>query len=175
MTDERPFPWRTIIAGQIAASLIALTAVVDLPTKLVWNASASVPIGFYVIRPAGRLQTAQLVLAQLPEPLAAFLAEGGYVGRGVPLLKRVAALPGQTVCRHGATITVEGRQLAQARDRDRRGRPLPQWTGCRTLTESEVFLMNWDEPGSLDGRYFGPLPASTIVGRATPLWLDGVQ
>ena len=29
---------------------------------------------------------------------------------------------------------------------------------------------NWSKD-SFDGRYFGPLPASTIVGRADPLWI----
>jgi type IV secretory pathway protease TraF len=31
--------------------------------------------------------------------------------------------------------------------------------------------MNWDEPASLDGRYFGPIPLHAIVGRAAPLWI----
>ena len=30
--------------------------------------------------------------------------------------------------------------------------------------------MNWDEPDSLDGRYFGPTPRSALLGRARPLW-----
>jgi hypothetical protein len=30
--------------------------------------------------------------------------------------------------------------------------------------------MNRDAPDSLDGRYFGPLPLSTVVGRAVPVW-----
>jgi type IV secretory pathway protease TraF len=30
--------------------------------------------------------------------------------------------------------------------------------------------MNWDEPDSLDGRYFGPISAAAIVGRARPIW-----
>lgn len=38
------------------------------------------------------------------------------------------------------------------------------------IGQDEVFLMNRDEPASLDGRYFGPIPASAIVGRAQPLW-----
>ena len=42
--------------------------------------------------------------------------------------------------------------------------------GCHVLADSEIFLMNWDEPASLDSRYFGPLPLSGIVGRAAPLW-----
>ena len=60
--------------------------------------------------------------------------------------------------------------MGAARERDRRGRPLPVWQGCRLVAEGEVFLMNWDEPASLDGRYFGPIPSSAIVGRAEPLW-----
>jgi type IV secretory pathway protease TraF len=38
------------------------------------------------------------------------------------------------------------------------------------LAGDEVFLMNWDEPASLDGRYFGPIPLHAVVGRAVPLW-----
>ncbi len=170
MTKARHFPWRTLIAVQIAVSVIATTMVVDLPTKLVWNASASVPIGLYAIRPIERLEVADLVLARPPEPLAAFLADGGYVPLGVPLLKRVAALPGQTVCRDGREVTVDGVTLAVARERDRMGRPLPHWNGCRSLVDGEVFLLNRDAPSSLDGRYFGPLPANAIVGRASLIW-----
>ena len=43
--------------------------------------------------------------------------------------------------------------------RDRRGRPLPVWQGCRVVGADEVFVMNWQSADSLDGRYFGPVPA----------------
>jgi type IV secretory pathway protease TraF len=32
--------------------------------------------------------------------------------------------------------------------------------------------MNWDEPDSLDGRYFGPLPRSAVIARAIPILTD---
>ena len=32
--------------------------------------------------------------------------------------------------------------------------------------------MNTAVPESLDSRYFGPLPASTVIGTATPLYTD---
>jgi type IV secretory pathway protease TraF len=32
--------------------------------------------------------------------------------------------------------------------------------------------MNWRSEYSLDGRYFGLLSASTIVGRAVPVWTE---
>jgi type IV secretory pathway protease TraF len=30
--------------------------------------------------------------------------------------------------------------------------------------------MNWQSEDSLDGRYFGPIPASAIIGQALPVW-----
>jgi type IV secretory pathway protease TraF len=32
--------------------------------------------------------------------------------------------------------------------------------------------MSRQSANSLDGRYFGPLPAASIVGRAIPLWTE---
>ena len=138
--------------------------------RFVWNVSESVPTGLYRAQPVRRLDVTTLVVAYPPEPLATFLADGGYLPRGVPLIKRVLALPGQTVCRTGLTIAVDKIEMGAARERDRRGRRLPTWQGCRTVANGEVFLMNWDEPASLDGRYFGPIPLNAIVGRAEPLW-----
>ena len=76
------------------------------------------------------------------------------------------------MCRTGHTITVDGQAIGDALDRDRRGRELPIWQGCRVIADDELFLMNWQVRDSLDGRYFGPLPASSVIGRATPLYTD---
>ena len=86
------------------------------------------------------------------------------------MLKRVLALPGQTVCRIGSTITVDGIEMGEARERDRSGRPLPVWKGCNVVGEGELFLMNWQAADSFDGRYFGMMPAAAIMGRVLPVW-----
>jgi conjugative transfer signal peptidase TraF len=153
-------------------SLLGFASIASLAPRLIWNASASTPVGFYTIGDAGSLDVTDLVAVDAPEPLATFLSDGGYLPRGVPLLKRVAALPGQRVCRTGLALTVDGVPMGDALDRDRRGRPLPVWQGCRLVAAGELFLMNWQVRDSLDGRYFGPLPASTVIGRATPLYTD---
>jgi conjugative transfer signal peptidase TraF len=160
------------VATQAVGTLVA-TAVADPPTRLVWNATASAPIGFYTIETAEALKVPELVALMPPEPLEQFMVERGYIGRGVPLLKRVLGLPGQRVCRSGATITVDGVEMGDALERDRMGRDLPVWQGCRIIRDGELFLMNWDVRDSLDGRYFGPVPASSVIGRALPLWTDG--
>jgi conjugative transfer signal peptidase TraF len=151
---------------------MAIAAFVDFPTKLIWNASASTPIGLYSIAPADRFEVTDLVAVRAPESLAAFMVERGYIGRGVPLMKRVAGVPGQQVCRRDHTVTVDGVPLGDALDRDHLGRSLPVWQGCHRIAEGELFLMNWSVRDSLDGRYFGPLPTSTVIGQATPLWTD---
>lgn len=153
----------------LAAALIATIVLEPLPLYI-WNASASVPIGLYRLRSAYQFQVTELVAVQPPEPLATFLDLNGYLPVGVPMLKRILALPGQTVCRSGLTISVDDVAMGDARDRDGRGRPLPRWEGCRVVGEGELFLMNWQSDDSLDGRYFRFLPASAVIGRALPVW-----
>jgi type IV secretory pathway protease TraF len=74
---------------------------------VIWNASASVPTGFYRVGPIRKLMVNDLVIVMPPEPLAIFLANRGYLPRGVPLIKPVLALAGQTVCREDLRILVD--------------------------------------------------------------------
>ena len=159
----------------LGVGAIALPQLVNRPPWLVWNASASVPIGLYAVDAIIDVQTGDLVVVTPPEPLAGFLADRGYLPRGVPLLKHVAAVAGQTVCRVGRSVTVDAIEMGEARERDGRGRALPVWEGCRVIRRDEVFLMNPQSADLLDGRYFGPLPAASVVGRAIPLWVDQTE
>ena len=166
MTQAR----RTFLLSGIALTLIGASAVVRSDPLVLWNPSPSVPVGFYIVTPIDTLEVGALVAVRPPMPLETWLVDNRYVGRDTPLLKRIAALPGAEVCREGSAIQIDGEAIAEAQDRDRLDRPLPVWTGCRVLAEGQIFLLNAREPASLDGRYFGPLDADTITGRATPLW-----
>jgi len=160
----------TLAIMVVGVALESFTMRVKPMPRLVWNASASVPIGLYSVDHVSKLAVTNLVVAIPPEPLATFLAERGYLPIGVPLIKRILALPGQTVCRSELLISVDGIAMGAALVRDSRDRALPVWQGCRVIAQGEVFLMNWDEAASLDGRYFGPIPLSAIVGCALPVW-----
>jgi conjugative transfer signal peptidase TraF len=153
---------------------VAVVPPVD-PPLIIWNASASVPLGLYAVEPPIALRVADLVIVRPPEPLAEFLADRAYLPRGVPLLKHILALYGQSVCRDALAVTIDGTAVGVARERDSRGRPLPSWSGCRTLGQDEIFLLNPRSADSLDGRYFGLLPASSVVGRAIPIWTIGEE
>ena len=161
-----------IIATALATMGVGYPGLTPMPIKLIWNASASAPIGFYTIDFDGPFEVTDLVAVDAPEPLATFLADRGYLPKGVPLMKRVLAVSGQTVCRTNLTITVDRVEVGTALERDRAGRDLPVWQGCRRIPTGEIFLMNWQVRDSLDGRYFGPTSTDHNNGRAVPLWTD---
>ncbi|MHB8886154.1 MAG: S26 family signal peptidase [Methylovirgula sp.] len=161
-----------LMASCYSVAAATWPALITSPPKLIWNASASVPEGLYAVRSASAFDITDLVAVMPPEPIAVFLADRGYLPRGVPMMKHILALPGQTVCREKRRITIDRVDVGEAQIHDSRGRDLPAWEGCRTLRLGEVFLMNPGVPDSFDGRYFGPLPANSIIGRAIPLWTD---
>ena len=135
---------------------------------LLWNASASVPIGLYV-RTARPPRVGALVLLRLPQPVRSLAAARGYLPDGALLIKPVAAGAGDLVCREGPRVAINGRTVARAARADRKGRPLPRWSGCRRLTAALLFAVS-PEPDSFDGRYFGPLSRGTLRGTALPVW-----
>ena len=169
--SRRRYVMATAIAASAFAAAFVAIAVADPLPRVIWNASASAPIGLYRIHLDSDPPIGALVAIAPPEQLSRWLSARGYLPEGVPLLKHVAAKAGQRVCRVGVVVSVDARRVAIARARDGQGRPLPVWQGCRTLQADELLLLNPAHPDSLDGRYFGPLPASTVIGRATPLWL----
>lgn len=162
-----------LLTGYCAIGALVIPAFVRPVPRLVWNASASVPVGLYAARPAGSAKRGDLVAAHAPAPVARLMAERGYLPLRLPMLKHVAAVAGQVVCRSGLVVTIDGTRVAEARPRDRMGRPLPSWSGCRTLRSGEAFLLNPASADSFDGRYFGPVPARGIVAVLVPLWLPG--
>ena len=156
-----------IIAGAFGGLFITVAMLAPHP-RLIWNASASEPVGLYRVVAAEQPAVGDLVAIRPPARLARFLAERHYLPVDVPLLKQIAAGPGARICRHGSVVTVDGVRKAVAQLRDRHGRALPTWQGCRIVRRGELFLLA-GAPDSMDGRYFGPIPAKGLLGRASPI------
>ena len=153
--------------GLAACLLPALTR---LPVHLVFNPSDSVPRGWYRVETADELHRGDTVLVRLPARVQAFAAQRGYLPDGVPLLKRIEALPPQRVCIRGRVVFVDGHAVATALAHDSQQRSLPTWSECRALAAGEVFLLSDSHPASFDSRYWGPINASSVIGSAQPLW-----
>lgn len=152
--------WPVLGVALFILGCIALVAE-ETPALALVNESPSLPRGLYVRQPGAAVDRGAVVAIAQPPAARAYLG-----GLGMPaevlLIKRVAAVGGERVCRQGGALETPER-WSQILERDRRGQPLPAWSGCRTLGPDEVFLLG-DTPSSFDSRYFGPVPVSAITG-----------
>lgn len=160
---------RLAILGSAGLVLLIAPTVYSPAPRLVWNASASAPIGLYWVWPGDRPKRGEMVIARPPERWRALAAGRHYLPANVPLVKRVAAAPGNLVCASGPRILIDGKLAATRLTHDPAGRPLPWWQGCRRLERGEYLLL-MDAQGSFDGRYFGISRAGDLVGRARLIW-----
>ncbi|MGJ3648218.1 S26 family signal peptidase [Sphingomonas sp. GlSt437] len=160
---------RSVALGILMAGLGTTIALHPRPL-LVWNTTASAPLGLYAVGSAGALQTGDMVIARVPRAYRRLAAERRYLPENVPLVKRIAGGSGDTLCARGPTVFVNGTRVADRLAADRARRPMPWWTGCVTLRHGALFLLMADNPASFDGRYFGPTPRGDIIGSAWPLW-----
>ncbi|WP_417625060.1 S26 family signal peptidase [Paremcibacter congregatus] len=166
---------RSLFLVALATSgALLVAATTQFTPRLVYNASASMPLGFYRIADKHDLKLGDIVALKLPAKLQKLAEKRGYIGPDIPLLKRVFALKGDEVCRQGVQVFIKGRPMATALLRDSEGRNLPHWEGCLTLKENEFFALNPDVQTSFDGRYFGVLSRDFIIGKAHLLcWFEG--
>ncbi|MEO1662056.1 MAG: S26 family signal peptidase [Pseudomonadota bacterium] len=132
--------------------------------KLIWNRSASAPLGLYWVnnRPYA---IGDWAIVSAKSDVSQWATSHEFTGMDWPLIKRVSGVSGDEICRHEATILINRESVTFAHEVDGKGRTLPNWTGCIELEEHQVFLLN-SHPDSLDGRYFGPTEIGDLVGTA---------
>ena len=141
------------------------------------NTSSSMPRGIYRAVD-GELRPGAIVAACLPADVARFGMERHYLGPGEcpggaePVVKVVAALEGSVVEVTADHVRVDGDALRRSRPQreDRGGRPLQSASdGPRRLGRGEVWLHSPYEARSWDSRYFGPVPATSILFVVEPV------
>ncbi len=168
---------RILLALAATLGVAALTGPPLPAARWVYNPSDSVPRGWYRIerQPASvdALHVGDIVLARLPAEAAALAAQRGYLPERIPLLKRIGAMAPQWVCVAQRTVYLDDVPVALAREADGLGRGLPLWSHCRALRTGELFLLSATNPASFDSRYFGPIDAAAVLGRAQPMWTWG--
>jgi hypothetical protein len=91
-------------AAALALLGAGLAVTIAAPPRpiLVWNASASAPVGLYAVAATAPLKTGDMVIARIPGRYRQMAARRHYLPANVPLVKRVAAEPGDTICARGA-------------------------------------------------------------------------
>lgn len=158
---------RALLMTGVGIGLALFGLVFSPMDRLIWNRTASAPQGLYWLSDEP-FTPGRWVVVSGRSAEAQWAEEHGFVGRNWPLLKQIAGLPGDEICRSGVEVSINGKPVATARQRDSMGRALPVWQDCVLLNEGQVFLLA-PHPDSLDGRYFGATQRSDLVGVARPL------
>ena len=136
-------------------------------TILIWNRTPSVPIGLYHLTNA-RHECGVLVAYKPTDGERAWLTSQNIVGENWPLLKYIAALPGDRVCWNNGHVYVNNEDAGQLKNTG----SYTQLSGCNELRSGDVFLLS-PHPDSVDGRYFGVQKTRNIIGAAVPIWTKG--
>ncbi len=94
--------------------------------------------------------------------------------RGGDLVKRVIALPGQTIYSSGGSIYVNGRLLSEPYlpRYDLLGPPIPDASSRHPyrVPPGEFYMLGDNRAISCDSRYWGPIEGSSIVGKVVLVW-----
>lgn len=159
-------------------AIVGIFAAVACGVRL--NVTPSVPTGLYLQKSPGAIERGQLVVTCLDPANEAtadaiargYLPAGDCPGGVAPLLKPVAAMPGDRITLTATGLAVNGVVLPGTVPRvaDPQGRPLPQPPSSYTVPAGSVLLLV-GRSGSFDGRYFGPVPVAGIRAQAAPLLL----
>jgi conjugative transfer signal peptidase TraF len=153
-------PLALVFAASAAAAAAAVTPASPV---LLLNRTPSEPTGVY-LRVGATPARGDIIAFRTPRAAFPYAdARMAYLHHR-PLLKAVAAGPGDAVCTTSGTLVINGVGRAPIAVRDGRGRALPRWRGCRRLMAGEVFVFSARVPNSFDSRYYGPVAVSAILG-----------
>ena len=88
------------------------------------------------------------------------------------LVKRVIALPGQTIYSSGNSIYVNGRLLAEPYlpHNDPLGPPIASRQHPYRVPPGEFYMLGDNRADSCDSRYWGPVKGSSIIGKVVLVW-----
>jgi signal peptidase I len=88
------------------------------------------------------------------------------------LVKRVIALPGQTIYSSGSSIYINGRLLAEPYlpQPDPLGPPIASSQHPYRVPAGEFYVLGDNRSDSCDSRYWGPVKGSTIIGKVILIW-----
>lgn len=168
---------RGVIAFAAAsASVMAALAAIGIIGGIRLNLTPSEPLGLWRVEPLRQDPIVGDLVFICPPPTPQFQKawQRGYLRRGLcaggfaPLIKTVAALPGQSVA-IGDTVKIDGAVLdaSLVRESDGHGRPIIPYSGG-IVPPGHVFLLS-SFASSYDSRYFGPVPDSGLLGLARPI------
>jgi len=163
---------RLIKANRFLPLILALVAILFVLLihaagyGFTYQVSRSMPQGFYFIKPVHQLKRGDSVIFHPPTATLTFLVQQGLVPKNGILMKNVMAIPGDYVCKKNHEIWINHRYIAPVYTHGLHHQFLPSNPFCQTLAANQYLLMSTHITHSFDGRYFGSISKTQIIGQA---------
>jgi signal peptidase I len=175
---QRPDQHRRALAEWVVVIVVALVAALLIKTFAIQAFYIPSPSMVPTLKPGDRVLVNKLSYDFHPVhigDIVVFRRPPADTTLGIDdLIKRVVALPGQTISVSNCRVYVNGK--AEAQNYLPRGWQDPSSEYCTVWTTNlpnpykvpagDYFVMGDNRKDSYDSRYWGPLPSSYIVGRA---------
>ena len=159
---------KNVLIGMGATLLIVATGTeISYPPKpkLLYNPSASAPIGWYKLVNTSTLKVGDQVAAYAPDWARKLADERHYLPYEYPLIKTIWARSGATICSKNHRVSLPNHPVIISLSQDSLGRDMPKLSGCFTLQTDEFFLVSPDVQDGYDSRYFGAVRGRDILGK----------
>jgi type IV secretory pathway protease TraF len=151
----------------VGIAFLATKPLINPVPLVIWNASESVPTGWYFVA-KHQPKIGEIAVIKPVDWVQIYASSRGYLTQDVWLLKPIYAVHPSIICRFGSHVFVDRKQVAKAKIEDKMHRVLPIWKGCIALSSTQYFVLGRHR-GSFDSRYFGPIEQSQVVGTAFAL------
>jgi conjugative transfer signal peptidase TraF len=167
---------RVLISIGASAAVLLGASAIAIAGGFRLNLTPSEPLGLWRIEPLQRAVAVGDLVFVCPPATAPFIEarDRGYLRNGLcagglaPLIKTVMALPGQRIDVRGI-VAVDGKPIpaSSVRPTDGEGRAVRPFAGG--IVPPEHLFLYSSFASSYDSRYFGPIPASGLLGLARPV------
>ena len=156
-----------LIGIAVTLLIVATGTEISFPPKpkLLYNPSASAPIGWYKLADKSPLKVGDQVAAYAPDWARKLADERRYLPYEYPMIKTILASSGTTICTKNNQISVPNYPVITSLLQDSLGRDMPKLSGCFTLQADEFFLVSPDVQAGFDSRYFGAVIGTDILGK----------
>jgi conjugative transfer signal peptidase TraF len=157
----------TLAMAAVGLAALVVKPLINPVPFLIWNASESVPIGWYLVSKR-QPNIGEIAVIKPDDWVQIYASSRGYLPKDVWLLKHIFSVNPSNICRFGAHVFVNGKHVARAKTMDKRHRLLPVWKGCKALKPTQYFVLGHHQD-SFDSRYFGHIEKRQVIGTAFPL------
>jgi len=156
------------------AFLILISALFIPKYRIIINPSNSLPKGLYLHTPFknSEIKIQTILYFSLDSSLKLMLKDRLWFPQDIPLMKKVYALPGDSITFDGKEVFINGKLFGLRLDKDSEGKKIP-WLieGTIVLLNNQYFVGS-SRLDSFDSRYFGPVQKEQILGICYPLWTE---